>query len=82
MELFYDANKGPFKEELRKSCNIIIYRFPQNETREIGSLEGIFVASSNKLISNHSMNPLCRRDQMADFEKEFRGKFVPFENKE
>lgn len=72
---FYDANLEASPND--GNYDIIIYsNISKKERRTIGSLEGIF-ASSQPLSSSEG-NDLLRRDQMADFEKKYNGRFMPF----
>lgn len=60
--------------------DIIVYKNVENSTRAIGSLEGIFV--SQKDIANTDLptgeSIFVKRNKMQDFEKKFKGEFLPF----
>jgi hypothetical protein len=81
---FYDATKVSVPTDEQNWTAILVYVHPNKETsRIISSLEGYFVSESDLLSSEFPMaNPVCDREQMKDFEKMYKGKFVPFEKLE
>lgn len=54
--------------------DIVVYGHTDGVTRIIGSLEGIFVS----LEPLGEINPPVRREQLRNFEKKYRGRFIPF----
>jgi hypothetical protein len=69
--VFYDVDKP---ESMETSSAVIIYSDVEGEMRVIGSLEGVFVSLHPLWIRN----PTCSREQAAEFEKKYRGKFSGF----
>ena len=74
---FYDSSLEdvPNKES---NYDLIVYAHPKKEkSRVISSLEGIFVTDKEflKYFLKGEGNPVCRRDQMEDFEEKYSGKF-------
>ena len=73
---FYNADQERIPSEDGEYDVIIYNKIRPDESRTIGSLEGIFI-SSKPITQN-----LLRRNQMQDYEKRYKGKFIPFENGE
>ncbi|MCR4327369.1 MAG: hypothetical protein NUV46_02190 [Nanoarchaeota archaeon] len=74
---FYDTS---FESEPNPESNydLIIYDLPQEkESRAISSLEGIFVTEKEFLgfFLKGKGNPVCRRNQVKEFEERYSGKF-------
>ena len=69
---FYDADLE--KQPGEGNYDVIVYHNIEGESRVIGSLEGIFVSS----IAVAGQNPLVTRDEMQEFEKKYKGRFIPF----
>ena len=82
---FYDASRVSIPTD-EDNWDVIIYAQPLCEnSRIIGSLEGLFV-SEVPLIKKETekavrkdWNPLVKREQMEKFEEKYQGKFIPFE---
>jgi len=71
---FYDINGADLSAD-RNGYDVIVYVKITGQNRAIGSLEGVFVCSE----AIRRAAPLCRREQMPEFEKKYKGKFVPFD---
>lgn len=75
---YYDTSRVDVPKD-EENWDLRIYVNPVYETqRKICSLEGIFISEDNSL-DNFVHNPVCRRDQIEEFEEKFKGKFFPFE---
>jgi len=71
---FYNADQERIPSEDGEYDVIIYNKIRPDESRAIGSLEGIFI-SSKPITQN-----LVRRAQMREFEQAYKGRFIPFEN--
>lgn len=63
--------------------DVVVYRNLRGETgRSIASLEGVFICDGSSggdpFKSFGALNPICTREEMRDFEEEYKGEFRRF----
>ena len=81
---FYDSNKEQFPSA-DGHYDVVVYITKEGVERKIDSLEGVFISTEHPMLDVPFGNLLVRRDQMEEYEKKYKGKFIPFgkmENKD